>query len=47
MSITIRQSDSHSDYFTLNKVAVLAEERLGAAWFRPDLFVLTTLDITA
>lgn len=47
MSVSLRQSDSHSDYFTLNKVVLLAEERLGAAWFRPDLFVKTTLDITA
>ena len=47
MSVTVRESDSHSDYFVLNKKAVLAEERIGVAWFRPDLFVLTTLDITA
>lgn len=47
MGITVRQSDSHDAYFTSNKVAVLAEERIGIAWFRPDLFVKTTLDITA
>lgn len=47
MSVTVRQSDSHDAYFIANKVAVLAEERIGVAWFRPDLFVKTTLDITA
>lgn len=47
MTITVRQSDSHDTFFIYNKVALLAEERVGVAWFRPDLFVLTTLDITA
>lgn len=47
MSVTVRQSDSHDTYFTSNKVAVLAEERVGLAVFRPDLFVNTTVDITA
>jgi HK97 family phage major capsid protein len=45
--VTIRQSDSHDTYFILNKVAILAEERLALAVFRPDFFVSTTLDITA
>jgi HK97 family phage major capsid protein len=45
--VTIRQSDSHDTYFILNKVAILAEERLALAVFRPDYFVSTTLDITA
>ena len=45
--ITVRQSDSHDTYFIYNKVAILAEERLAFPIFRPDLFVLTTLDITA
>jgi HK97 family phage major capsid protein len=45
--VTIRQSDSHDTYFTLNKVAILAEKRLAFAVFRPDLFVNTTVDITA
>lgn len=45
--VTIRQSDSHDDYFVKNKVAILAEERVGLAVFRPDFFVDTTLDITA
>jgi HK97 family phage major capsid protein len=47
MAVTVRQSDSHDTYFTSNKVAVLAEERVGLAVFRPDLFVNTTVDITS
>lgn len=47
MTTTIRQSDSHDDYFVKNKVAVLAEERVALAVFRPDFFVNTTIDITA
>lgn len=47
MTTTIRQSDSHDDFFVKNKVAVLAEERLALAVFRPDFFVNTTIDITA
>lgn len=45
--LTIRQSDSHDTYFVYNKVAILAEKRLALAVFRPDLFVNTTVDITA
>lgn len=45
--LTVRQSDSHDTYFVYNKVAVLAEKRLGLAVYRPDLFVNTTVDITA
>lgn len=40
---TIRQSNSHSDYFVKNKVAVLAEERIALAIHRPDFFVKTTI----
>lgn len=47
MQTTIRQSDSHDDYFVNNKVAVLAEERITQAVFRPDLFVVVTIDHTA
>jgi HK97 family phage major capsid protein len=47
MQTTVRQSDSHDDYFVKNKVAILAEERLAFAVFRPDFFVQTTIDITA
>lgn len=47
MQTTIRQSDSHDDYFVKNKVAILAEERVALAVPRPDFFVNTTIDITA
>ena len=39
----IRTTDSHSDYFVLNKLVILAEERIGLAINRPDLFVDVTL----
>lgn len=39
----IRTTDSHSDYFVLNKLVILAEERIGLAVNRPDLFVNVTL----
>lgn len=45
--VTVRVGDQHSDYFTTNKVAILAEERIGLAVHRPDFFVDTTVDITA
>lgn len=45
--VTIKVGDQHSDYFVNNKVAILAEERVGLAVHRPDWFVETTLDITA
>ncbi len=37
--VNIRTSDSHDTYFILNKVAILAEERVAVAWYRPDFFV--------
>lgn len=40
---TIRLGDQHGEYFTHNKVAVLAEKRLALAVFRPDFFVDTTV----
>lgn len=40
---TIRVGNQHSDYFTTNKIAILAEERVGLAVHRPDYFVLCTL----
>ena len=43
METTIRTSDSHSTFFTSNLIAVLAEERVGLAVFRPDAFVRLTL----
>lgn len=45
-SITVRQSDSHDDYFVKNKVAILAEERIGLAVHRPDFFVDCTIAFT-
>jgi HK97 family phage major capsid protein len=42
-STVIKTTDAHSDYFVLNKLVILAEERLGLAVNRPDLFVDTTL----
>lgn len=37
--VTIRVGDQHLDYFTTNKVAILAEKRVGLMVFRPDFFV--------
>jgi HK97 family phage major capsid protein len=45
--VSIRVGDQHGDYFVYNKVAILAEERVGLAVHRPDWFVETTLDLTA
>jgi HK97 family phage major capsid protein len=36
---TIRVGNQHADFFTTNKVAIVAEERLALAVHRPDLFV--------
>jgi len=41
--ITILTSDSHSDFFTRNLIAVLAETRLGLAIYFPAAFVVVTL----
>lgn len=41
--ITILTSDSHSDFFTRNLIAVLAETRLGLAVYFPAAFVEVTL----
>ena len=40
---TIRVGNQHSTYFTENKIAILAEERVGLAVHRPDFFCLATL----
>ncbi len=40
---TIRTTDSHSDYFILNKLVILAEERIALAVHRPDAFVNVTM----
>lgn len=42
---TIRVGDQHSDYFTNNKVVILAEKREALAVFRPDFFC--EVDLTA
>lgn len=39
---TIRLSDSHSDFFTKNLWAILAEERIAQSVLRPDAFVKIT-----
>lgn len=41
--VTIRSSDSHDNFFVTNKIAVVAEERVGLAVHRPDFFVLADL----
>jgi HK97 family phage major capsid protein len=41
--VTIRVGNQHSDWFVSNKIAILAEERLALAVYRPDLFVDTTV----
>jgi HK97 family phage major capsid protein len=46
MQITVKQSDSHDDYFVKNKVAIVAEERIGLAVHRPDFFVNCTITFT-
>ena len=47
MQATIRQSDSHDDWFVYNKVAILAEERIALAVHREDAFVHVTIDTAA
>ncbi len=43
---TIRRSDSHSDYFVKNKVAVVAETRELLCITRPDWFCKASVDVT-
>ena len=40
--ITVTASTEHSTYFVENKVAILAEQRLGLAVYRPNAFCLVT-----
>lgn len=42
MSTRIVVGNQHSDYFVNNKIAILAEERVGLAVHRPDFFVKVT-----
>lgn len=42
-TVSIRVTDSHSTYFTENKLVILAEARLALAVHRPDFFVQVTL----
>jgi HK97 family phage major capsid protein len=43
--VTVEASNSHSDLFLSDQVAIRAEERLGVAIFRPSSFtVLSGLD---
>ena len=42
--VTVRVSESHSDFFIKNLVAILAEERLCQTIYRPDSFVKVTFD---
>lgn len=44
--VTIRVGNQHSDYFTKNMVAVLAEKRSALAVHRPDFFVDITINFT-
>jgi HK97 family phage major capsid protein len=45
--VSIRVGNQHSDYFTTNKVAIVAEERLALAVHRPDLFVTVAINAVA
>ena len=41
---SVRISESHSDYFTKNMLAILGEERVALTVFRPEAFVSITFD---
>lgn len=43
MQTVIKVGNQHSDFFVLNKVVILAEERVALAVHRPDFFVKVTL----
>ena len=42
--VTVRVSESHSDFFIKNLVAILAEERICQTIYRPDSFVKVSFD---
>jgi HK97 family phage major capsid protein len=42
-TVQIRVTDSHQDFFTSNRLVILAESRLALAVHRPDFFVTATL----
>lgn len=42
MGITIKTTDSHSDYFIYNKLVILAEERLALVIYRAAAFAMVT-----
>jgi HK97 family phage major capsid protein len=44
--VTVRVGNQHSDYFTKNMVAVLAEKRTALAVHRPDFFVDMTISFS-
>ena len=41
-ALTVEASNSHADWFQLNKTAVRAEERLALAVYRPEGFSTVT-----
>lgn len=43
--VVIRTGSQHGEYFTQNKIAVLAEERIGLQIHRPDWFCEFTVDL--
>lgn len=45
--IDITTGDQHDDYFVKNKIAVRAEKRTALPIWRPDFFVVVTIDLTA
>jgi hypothetical protein len=42
--VVIEVTNSHSDYFTKNLLAIRAEERVAHTIYRPDAYVEITLD---
>ena len=40
----VRVAEQHDDFFVKNMVVILAEERLALTLYRPEAFVVVTLD---